>query len=163
MSYTAVPTVVDGDDLTEDFTLAVKDAVDELQLLLPKTFTANISSAPVTSGTTTLVMWSLSIPAQDVAGTVLVWMLSGGNQSVGTDIFDLGPSFDGGTNFSAINRRTGTGTAPGTLINAYAALAASTAMTVSACAKRQSGTGTYAPSNDARFNKLTALWVPDAP
>ena len=126
-----------------------------------KTFTANISSAPVTSGTTTLVMWSLSIPAQTVAGTVLVWMLSSGNQSVGTDVFDLGPSFDGGTNFSAISRRTGTGTAPGNLISTHWTLTASTALTVSACAKRQSGTGAYAPSNDARFNKLTALWVPN--
>jgi hypothetical protein len=31
MAYTVVPSVIDGDDLTDDFTLSVKDAVDELQ------------------------------------------------------------------------------------------------------------------------------------
>jgi hypothetical protein len=31
MAYTVVPTVIDGDDLTDDFTLKVKAAIDELQ------------------------------------------------------------------------------------------------------------------------------------
>ena len=40
MARTIIPTVVDGDDFTDDFTLATKDAVDELSAATPESYTA---------------------------------------------------------------------------------------------------------------------------
>jgi hypothetical protein len=56
MAYTTVPTVVDGDDLTDDFTLAVKAGIDELQVSVPQAstlFTPTWGSVTVGNGTNT--------------------------------------------------------------------------------------------------------------
>jgi hypothetical protein len=50
VAWTVIPTVVDGDDLTEDFTLAVKAAVEELQVGVPQSTTAWAS--PINAGIT---------------------------------------------------------------------------------------------------------------
>lgn len=43
MAYTTVPTVVDGDDLTEDFTIAVKAVIDELAAIVPQNHHVNLT------------------------------------------------------------------------------------------------------------------------
>lgn len=87
MPYTTVPTVVDGDPLTDDFTLAVKDAVDELQKLRSGIDFSAASTGP-TSGTTRLVINTISVPDLGV-GTLHAWAQVLYSKTVGTDVFDF--------------------------------------------------------------------------
>ncbi len=55
MAYTVVPTVVDGDDLIDDYTLAVKSAIDELKAAVPlttTTFTPSFANFTLGTGST---------------------------------------------------------------------------------------------------------------
>jgi hypothetical protein len=117
-------------------------------------------SALTTSGTTTSTVATLGPIVAEVTGFALLIAHMQRSQTVGTDTFDMQISVNG--TIVAIGRGVGT-TNAGSLTPALHYLAAVTAgvsYTFTTSLLRQAGTGTATTVSDARFNRLTAVFIP---
>jgi hypothetical protein len=88
MAFTVVPTIVDGDDATDDFPIAVKAVADQLSTIKALGEVGPDSAGP-TVGTTPLTVDTITIPAPGIAGHVVAWGTAVFTKTVAGDAFSL--------------------------------------------------------------------------
>lgn len=88
MAFAVVPTIVDGDDATDDFPQAVKAVADQLSTIKASGETGPDTPGPTVGGNA-LVIDTITIPAPGVAGFVVAFGSAAWAKTVGTDRFTL--------------------------------------------------------------------------
>lgn len=156
MSFTPVPTVIDGEDLTDDFTLAVKDAADELQKLKSDGETAP-DDGTATVGTTPKVVDSITLPDQG-PGRLHVWWDGTLSKTVATDRFGMTLGVNGGAVFyTSVAPNPGSETLEPRQLSGSVAVTGAT--TVDVTVTRGSGTGTATVSGGSQCS-MHYIFVP---
>lgn len=108
---------------------------------------------------THVVTATVTLPAQPVAGTLMLFGHAQVTKTVAADDFRL-RLFSGATVIGETFLNQGASPDGGSVIGSIA-VAANTAVTGTLQVIRSSGTGTGSTPADARFHRLAGLWVPD--
>lgn len=144
-------------DPTTALGVATKQYVDRLK---PKTFSAT-GVAGTTTGTDNLVACTLTIPAQPVAGTIMVQGMIRLDKTVAGDAFYTDLTHVGVNQLVQLwPTQTGVGSVVAAF-NGRTSLPANTAATLTVTVARQAGTGTATTQASYNTNHIDALWVPD--
>jgi hypothetical protein len=131
----------------------------------PKLFEAG-GFAVTTAGVAISTVCQITVPAQTVAGRVAIWWHGGYYvASTGGDTFEIFAvrPLASISPITSIRMTIIAGAAErhGSIDMRHAVLPANTAETYAIKAQRTSGTGTLGFFSDSRYNRITALWVPE--
>jgi hypothetical protein len=132
--------------------------VAQLALAMPVAIDAVGGSAVSGIGNTHTVTATVTLPAQPVEGTLLLFGHAQVTKTVATDDFRL-RLFSGATVIGEAFLNQGASPDGGAVIGSVA-VPANTAVTGTLQVIRNAGTGTGSTPADARFHRLAGLWVP---